>query len=465
MAIQKGIRIHQYLDDWLVRATSHRECLLHTQVLVKMCLDLGWMVNTDKSELEPKQIFNFVGYQFDLQSRRVRPTPDRWQNLQGKILELLAHQTCSVREFMSLIGLITAMEKTGSPRQVTHEAHPMASQKQLEDSRIPRKEDSSAQVSTLPPTMVAAGKQCPHWPTIGPNAACFEGWGIKRRVGRSLKRVHCQWNLVPSGKLARTQGGPSGLKRFSRSLRGQDGSCSNRQHHGSSLHQQRGRYEVWPTLCPILEHLDLVHQQAGYSEGTTHSQTFECGGRQIIQTGSDHSDRMVSPPTSLSKDMPKVAPTSDRPVCHKVQQQAPPLCFTGSGPQGHCNRCTQPSLGGLDAYAFPLTAILGKVVEKLQDCPCKRLILIAPGWPNMTWFWDLVEMSSQIPLLLPQMPDLLTQPFNQTSHRSLPNLNLYAWLLEPQLSRGRVSLRWWQQELRLLKEDQPDQSMRQSGPF
>ena len=31
----------------------------------------------------------------------------------------------------------------------------------------------------------------------------------------------------------------------------------------------------------------------------------------------------------------------------------------------------------LDAYAFPPTAILGKVVEKLPDSPCKRLILIA----------------------------------------------------------------------------------------
>ena len=41
----------------------------------------------------------------------------------------------------------------------------------------------------------------------------------------------------------------------------------------------------------------------------------------------------------------------------------------------------------LDAYAFPPAAILGKMVEKLQDCPCKRIILIAPGWPNMPWFW------------------------------------------------------------------------------
>ena len=40
----------------------------------------------------------------------------------------------------------------------------------------------------------------------------------------------------------------------------------------------------------------------------------------------------------------------------------------------------------LDPYAFPPVAILGKVVEKLQDYPCNRIILIAPGWPNMPWF-------------------------------------------------------------------------------
>ena len=119
----------------------------------------------------------------------------------------------------------------------------------------------------------------------------------------------------------------------------------------------------------------------------------------------------------------------------------------------------------LDAYAFPPAAILGKVVEKLQNTPCRRIILIAPGWPNMTWFWDLVSMSSQIPLSLPTLPNLLTQPFNQIPHRNLTNLNLHAWLLEPKQSRSKVSLRQWQQELRLLKGDPPDQSTRQSGPF
>ena len=49
----------------------------------------------------------------------------------------------------------------------------------------------------------------------------------------------------------------------------------------------------------------------------------------------------------------------------------------------------------VDAYAFPPTAILGKVGEKLLDSLCKRLILIAPGWPNMPWFCSGSSQSAQ----------------------------------------------------------------------
>ena len=62
----------------------------------------------------------------------------------------------------------------------------------------------------------------------------------------------------------------------------------------------------------------------------------------------------------------------------------------------------------LDAYAFPPAAILGKVVEKLQDSPCKRIILIALGWPNMPWF---LGPSGNIQSD-PTEPVLLAQPVN-----------------------------------------------------
>ena len=62
LALQRGIRIYQYLDDWLVRARSHQICLQHTRTLTSLCQELGWLVNKEKSELEPKQVFDFVGY-------------------------------------------------------------------------------------------------------------------------------------------------------------------------------------------------------------------------------------------------------------------------------------------------------------------------------------------------------------------------------------------------------------------
>ena len=91
-----------------MRARSHQACLQHTQELVNNVSATGL---AGEPELEPKQDFDFVGYQFDLRSDRVRLTPDRWQNLQEKMLKLLSLPACPVREVMSLIGLLTATEK------------------------------------------------------------------------------------------------------------------------------------------------------------------------------------------------------------------------------------------------------------------------------------------------------------------------------------------------------------------
>ena len=47
-------------------------------------------MNREKSELDPKQVFNFVGYQFDLKEPKVRPTPEHWQVLTTKIQAILS---------------------------------------------------------------------------------------------------------------------------------------------------------------------------------------------------------------------------------------------------------------------------------------------------------------------------------------------------------------------------------------
>ena len=185
MAIHKGLRIHQY--DWLVRVTSHQACLQHTQDLVKICQKLGLLVNLEKSELEPKQIFDFVGYQFDLRAGRVQQTPDRWQNLQDKIWEILSLPAGPAVHVSD--RFVNSHRKAGSPRPTTYETHTVASQKQLETTRVTRKSDSNSQVPAPLLTMVATRRQRSHRPTITLNKTCSAIFYrcIKKRVGLSLK--------------------------------------------------------------------------------------------------------------------------------------------------------------------------------------------------------------------------------------------------------------------------------------
>ena len=124
-----------------MRASSHETCLQHTQNLVVLCQELDWLINQEKSELVPKQVFNFIVYQFDLKQGKVRPTPERWQALTDKIQSIMSGPAFHVRHRS------THRNRKASPsRAISHEAHTVALEK-LEDSRITRKGDPSSQVA------------------------------------------------------------------------------------------------------------------------------------------------------------------------------------------------------------------------------------------------------------------------------------------------------------------------------
>ena len=58
---RKGINLHLYLDDWLLRARSFEGCLQQTREVVQDTTDLGFIVNPEKSNLVPTQKFSFLG--------------------------------------------------------------------------------------------------------------------------------------------------------------------------------------------------------------------------------------------------------------------------------------------------------------------------------------------------------------------------------------------------------------------
>ena len=56
-------------------------------------------------------MFSFVGYEYHLDSALVKPTQERWFKLQDLILRLKSKHVLTARCLMSLIGLLTSMEK------------------------------------------------------------------------------------------------------------------------------------------------------------------------------------------------------------------------------------------------------------------------------------------------------------------------------------------------------------------
>ena len=291
---------------------------------------------------------------------------------------------------------VNSHRKASTSGSVTHETYTMAPQKQLEGTRISGESYSIAQIAAPPLTVVAGGGQCVTGSTITPLKTCSANFyrRIKRRLGRSFKRTHCKRPLVTAGKqvthkLPRTKSSVPSLKRVPGPLCKQYSTSGHRQYNSGGLHKQRGRHEVRPPLCLTMENPDLVYQEIGDTESPTHSGSAERGGRQAVQIRTDHSNRVVPPFAGIRSNMLQVAPTSNRPLCHQIQQ-ATSLCVTLSGSHGLSSGCTQPTMGGSGPLCLSPSSHIGQgsgevaglpVQQNHSDRPrvAKHALVLGPG--------------------------------------------------------------------------------------
>ena len=73
MTLAKRIRLHQYLDDCLIRAQSQEEAQVKTQTVADLTQSFGLIINQEKSELKPAPVFSFMNYEYHLDSALVKP--------------------------------------------------------------------------------------------------------------------------------------------------------------------------------------------------------------------------------------------------------------------------------------------------------------------------------------------------------------------------------------------------------
>ena len=62
---RQGVRIIIYLDDWLIIGSNVEAVIEDLQKVMCLLQNLGFILNIEKSDLEPKQIMEFLGLLVD----------------------------------------------------------------------------------------------------------------------------------------------------------------------------------------------------------------------------------------------------------------------------------------------------------------------------------------------------------------------------------------------------------------
>ena len=369
---------------------------------------------------------------------------------------------------------ISFLRNNSTTGKVTHEAFPVVPKVTLEFSPVTGQKDPSNREFSESSQMVGGSTES--YGRCSYPSSCSQHTGIHRclpkRLGSSLKRDSSQWPLVKQGSSASHQcigakscsSGPKGL---SESLARSKSAHLFRQQYSSILSEQRREHTFHRNVCSYLENSGIHKFQKDPDKSKTCTWIPKCDSRLPIMKGQGHTNRVVPSPTDIQPNLhtPMVwhTPMVDlfaTHLNHKLPIYVSPVPDKKAWKINALNICWE----GLDDYAFCPVAILPQVIQKIITYPC-RMIVLAPGWPGMPWFWDLVDLLTRVPLQLPHWKTLLNQPHSNRFHNNVEYLNLHVWLLDSRNPILEDSHLRWQKELRHLKGNPQEKSINKGGPF
>ena len=267
-------------------------------------------------------------------------------------------------------------------------------------------------------------------------------------------------------KCTRAESSLTGPSKFQGPVSEPNSASCNGQLNCGSLHKQTRRNSLSGDMCSPVEDHDMVSSLSHNIKSQTHSRVSECDDQPPVQVEPSAVNRMVTASTGVQTGLPKVIHSSRRPICHSSEQQTSPVRVSSPRPKGLGHRCSELKLDGSHCLCLPSDGSLtqGDPKNHLFHGHC-LIIVIAPGWPGIPWFWDLVQLSTEIPLQLLVSTTLLKQSHKHVFHNNPLHVNLQAWCLGVDTSKNKASLWRWQRELLSLSGHQQGPSTSQSGPY
>jgi hypothetical protein len=455
---RRGIRIHVYLDDWLVLDQNRLSLEERIPEILLFVRSLGFLVNEKKSRLYPSQRFEHLGLLFDTSAQMIRPADHLVEKaiLAGSATDLLVNLT--PRRLMQVIGLLNALADFVPlgrlrlrPIQFWLRNRWSQKDKDLDGFLVATQTLSQALAQWTDSDWLLQGI-----PLVRAKPSCVlftdaSTWGWGASLGDT--RISGIW--TPSERLAHInvlemRAVLLAFKALRDLVRKQSVLLLTDNTVCVCYLRKQGGLRS-PVLCDLTWEIYLF----------LHSLEVDLQVRHIPSKLNVMAD-------ALSRRRPLLTEwTLNMRVFSRVQSIVPALSvdlfatrlnrqlplFVSPFPDQEALAADALSFPwdfqGL-LYAFPPAALLPAVLRKIREEQIPLILLIAPCWPRQAWFADLLERVVVNPLRLPQLPDLLTQGL--WIHPVPAMWNLHAWLLSGTRFPHQVSRHRWLSEWHKLAE-------------
>ncbi len=101
---EQGVRILNYLDDWLILTQSLDQLCEHRDLVLSHLSQLGLRVNWEKSKLSPMQKISFLGMELDSVNQTARLMQERAQSVLNCLNMFKSRTAPPLKQFQRLLG-------------------------------------------------------------------------------------------------------------------------------------------------------------------------------------------------------------------------------------------------------------------------------------------------------------------------------------------------------------------------
>ena len=400
----------------LLMASSSEDLLMARDTLIFILQHLGFLINIKKSYLEPTSTLEFLGVIVDSGEMTLSLPKEKLLKVQNHCQEILENGKVTVRELSKLIGRLssTAIAVLPAPLHYRHLQHQQIQklichnsfEEKVEISVEARKEllwwkenltlcNGRSLISSPPQIIISSDASLQGWGASCHGLTTGGPWSMEER------KFHINVLELKAAKLAIMSFTLKERDAISVHIRMDNMTAlSYLMKMGGTKNQELTAIskEIWQYLLKR-----KITITAEYLPGSMNVEA----DRESRQTR-DSSEWKLNPTIFMKLCQIRGTPEVDL-FASRVSHQLPHYISWKIDPFSQGRDAFQISWAHKFVYAFPPFALIGRILQKVNQDQCLMLI-ITPAWPGQPWFPGLLKMSVKNPLLLPALKDLLKDP-------------------------------------------------------